>query len=119
MIKLRLFDEAIDIYTKAMSELKDQNTMYLDIATLYKARLNYEMATQNYLNYYKIFNKKYNYIQSLILSLTKDDEATERVITAISNFLKEEGMDPKIKELQAGLYIKKKNLIGHFIFTLD
>jgi len=108
MIRLRLFEEAIEVYRTGMSELKNQKTMYLDIATLYRARLNYELATENYLNYYTSFKKKYNYVQSLILSMTKDNDATERIIAAIDEFLRQNGMDSVLKELQAGLYIKKK-----------
>lgn len=109
MTRVRLFDDAIAVYKQAMKDLGDQDLMHLEIGTLYRAQLNYELAVRHYLLYYQNFNKKFNYIRSLILAMTKDDEATDRVIASISAFSEKNGSDPQLEELRAGLYIKKKD----------
>lgn len=109
MVQVRLFDEAINVYQQAMQDLKNQETMYLDIGTLYRAQLNYEKAVSNYLLYYLHHKKKLNYVRSLILGMTKDDEATDRILAALTEFIEQKGSDPELRELQAGLYIKKKD----------
>jgi len=42
MTSFRLFDEAIEVYTRALNLIPEQDGIHRDIATLYKAQLNYE-----------------------------------------------------------------------------
>ncbi|MCD4691325.1 MAG: hypothetical protein K8R79_00300, partial [Calditrichales bacterium] len=110
MIELRLYDEAAQVYKKAIHNIKNQESLYRDIAMLYKARLNYEQAVQNNLLYYSFYKKQINYVRSQILSMSKDDEAVERIIASMKNFIKTHNTtDAVIEELLAGMYIKKKD----------
>jgi tetratricopeptide (TPR) repeat protein len=110
MIELRLYDEAAQVYKKAIQNIKNQESLYRDIAMLYKARLNYEQAVQNNLLYYSFYKKQINYVRSQIISMSKDDEAVERIIASMENFIKiHNTTDAVIEELLAGMYIKKKD----------
>ena len=66
MIDLRLFDDAIKIYEQAIKNVKGQESLYRDIAALYKAQLNYEKAVQNLLLFYTYFQKQFGYVQSFL-----------------------------------------------------
>lgn len=109
MINLHLFDEAIEVYKKAISNLPKQEMLYRDIASLYKARLNYEGAVYNNLLYYSYLKKQFQYVRLQIISLTKDDEAVDRIIETIKQFQTAQFNDARIEELLADMYIKKKN----------
>ena len=108
MIDLRLFDDAIKIYEQAIKNVKGQESLYRDIAALYKAQLNYEKAVQNLLLFYTYFQKQYGYVQSQIISMTSDEEAVNRIISAIKEFLKENYSNEDLRELLASMYIKNK-----------
>ena len=108
MIDLRLFDDAIKIYEQAIKNVKGQESLYRDIAALYKAQLNYEKAVQNLLLFYTYFQKQFGYVQSQIISMTSDEEAVNRIISAIKEFLKENYSNEDLRELLASMYIKNK-----------
>lgn len=106
MTRFRLFDDAIAVYKQAMQNLKNQEAMHLDIGTLYRAQLNYEMAVEHYIEYYRRFKKQRNYIRSLLIGMAKDDEAADRIIAKLEMLNRDN--DPDINELLANLYIRKK-----------
>jgi tetratricopeptide (TPR) repeat protein len=107
MTSLRLFDEAIDVYLRALKLIPDQDAIQLDIATLYKAQLNYEKASEHYLKYYQKFKKQQNYVRSLLINMANDEEAADRIIVAILNF--NDNNDPDLNEILANLYMRKKD----------
>ena len=107
MTSLRLFDEAISVYSRALTLIPGQDAIHLDIATLYKAQLNYEKASEHYLKYYQKFKKQQNYIRSLLINMASDDEAADRIIVAILNF--DDNNDPDLNEILANLYMRKKD----------
>ena len=106
LTNLRLFDEAIDVYKKGMAKLKNQEAMHLDIGTLYKAQLNYEEATKNYLIYFQKFKKQSSYVRSLLIGMAKDDEASDRIINTIEQ--NNINNDADVNELLANLYMSRK-----------
>lgn len=107
MTNFRLFDEAISVYEQALKLIPNQDAIHLDIATLYKAQLNYEKASEHYLLYYQKFKQQRNYVRSLLINMAKDDEATDRIIIAIVSF--NDNNDPDLNELLANLYMRKKD----------
>ncbi len=68
MIRQRLFDDAISVYTEAINNLKRQELLHLDIANLYRAQLNYEKASEHYLQYYMYYPKQFAFVQNQLLS---------------------------------------------------
>ena len=117
MTSLRLFDEAIDVYSRAIKLIPDQQAIHLDIATLYKAQLNYEKASEHYLIYYQNFKKQQSYVRSLLINMAKDEEATDRIIITILNF--NDNNDPDLNELLANLYMRKKEYEKAFEIILE
>jgi tetratricopeptide (TPR) repeat protein len=108
MIRQRLYDEAIEVYLKAISNLKKQETLHVDIANLYKAQLNYEKASEHYLNYYLTKPKQIAFLQRQLLSLSDKGKDITPVVKALDSFLVKHPDQKKVCEIQAGLYLKDK-----------
>ncbi len=109
MIGLNLFDQAIEVYKKALQNVQNQNTLYRDIAMLYRARLNYKEAVRYFLKFYNHFPRQFTSVRSYIVSMSKDRDAVERIIPAIETYLKEHQDEAPVRELLAGMYIKQKD----------
>ncbi|KAA3614921.1 MAG: hypothetical protein D8M58_10730 [Calditrichaeota bacterium] len=107
MASFRLFDEAIEVYKRAMAKLANQDVVHLDIGTLYKLQLNYEMATEHYVAYFRKFKKQRNYVRSMLIGMAKDDDASDRIIQSLE--ILNNDNDPDLNELLTNLYIRKKD----------
>jgi tetratricopeptide (TPR) repeat protein len=108
MIRQRLYDEAIEVYLKAINNLKKQETLHVDIANLYKAQLNYEKASEHYLYYYLTKPKQIAFLQRQLLSLSDKGKDITPVVKALDSFLLKHPDQNKVREIQAGLYLKDK-----------
>ena len=108
MIRQRLYDEAIEVYLKAINRLKNQETMHVDIANLYKALLNYEKASEHYLFYYLSKPKQFAYLQRQLLALSDKGEDITPIVNALNSFLVIHPDQDKVREILAGLYLKDK-----------
>jgi tetratricopeptide (TPR) repeat protein len=117
MTNLRLFDEAIEVYKQIIKKLPNQDAVHLNIGTLYKYQLNYEKATEHYITYFRKFKKQQNYVRSMLISMAKDDDASDRIISAL--VLLNDNNDPDINELLANLYIRKKDYAQAFEIILE
>jgi len=109
MIRQRLYDEAIEVYTVAINSLKKQETMHMDIANLYRAQLNYEKASEHYLQYYLTKPKQIAFLQRQLLSLSDKRQDINPIVNAINSFLIKYPEQEKVREILAGLYLKDKN----------
>lgn len=107
MTNERLFSEAIAVYEEAKDKIKNQETINLDIANLYRAQLDYENATYHLLEYFRAFKKRDNYVQSQLIHMAKDDDAADRIIGTIVDY--NTFNDPDLNELLSNLYIRKKD----------
>jgi len=114
MIRQRLFDEAILIYTKAIQNLKHQEILHVDIAGLYRAQLNYEKACEHYLQYYVNFPKQFTFVQRQLLLLSNKTDDNSPVIDAILKFLRENPDQIKIKGILGGIYLKEEKFADAF-----
>ncbi len=104
MYGVRLFDEAIAVYKKALKAFPEQSAFLMDIGNLYRAQLDYEQAARYYLAYLKKNPKQYNYIRSLMLNMARDREHTRRIIDVIR---REAGNNaPRMRELLAYMYMR-------------
>ncbi len=107
MTNARLLNEAIEVYKEGLVKVKNQQTLNLDIGNLYRVQLDYENATFYLLEYYRKFKKRGGHVRSQLINMAKDDNAADRIISAIEDFNKEN--DPDLKELLSNLYIRKKD----------
>ena len=107
-IDFRLIDQAIEVYQKIINKFDNQYTLYRDIASLYRAQLDYPNAVTNFLMYYKYSKNQSSYIQSQLIAMSKDDEAVQKIIIAIQDFMNHEFSDDMIQEFLATMYVKNK-----------
>jgi len=114
MIRQRLFDEAILVYTNAIHNLKQQEILHVDIANLYRAQLNYEKACEHYLQYYIYFPKQFTFVQRQLLLLSSKAEDNSAVTDAILRFLKQNPDQIIIKEILGGIYLKDEKFAYAF-----
>ncbi len=109
MIRVRLFDEAIQVYREAIKTLKNQENLYVDIANLYLAQLNYEKATENFLAYYEVQPKQIAFIKRQLLFISDKSKDIIPVTNEINRFLQGHPDDIQIREILGGLYLKNKD----------
>ena len=108
MIRQRLYDEAIEIYKEAVNRLKNQESLHVDIANLYKAQLNYEKASEHYLYYYLSNPKQTAFLQRQLLGLSDKGKDITPVVNALTAFLLKYPEQDIVREILAGLYLKDK-----------
>ncbi len=108
LIDFRLFDQAVEVYHRTIKKFDNQYTLYRDIANLYRAQLDYANAVINFLKYYEHFKNQSSYIQSQLIAMSKDDEAVQKIISAIQKFIDDEFSDDMIKEFLATMYVTNK-----------
>ena len=109
MAQLHLFDEAIEIYLKAVQLFKNQEMMYRDVAILYRNQLNYKKAAEYFLKYYTYYKKKYKDFYTQIMYMTGDKDALTPIISEFEKYYLE-NKDKKTYELLGGLYLKNNNI---------
>lgn len=105
---LRAYDQAVALYEKAIKNCKNQQSLYRDLGMLYRVQLDYENAVRSYMKYYAHYKKQFNYIRSQIIAMTRDEEAVKRILGVFDGIDKRLKNDPKLRSLQADLYIKNK-----------
>jgi len=115
MIRQRLYEEAINVYLEALNQLKNQEALHIDIANLYKAQLNYEKASEHYLQYYLTQPKQFAFLQQQLLSLSDKGHDILPVATAIKSFLQNHPEQDNVREILAGLYLKEKDYDQAFL----
>lgn len=109
LIELRLIDAAVEVYQKAIRNAPRQESLYRDIASLYKAQLNYELAVENLLYFYQFHRNQIGYVRSQLVSMARDEETVAKIITALKTYLKDHPAEDELVELLATMYIKGKN----------
>lgn len=108
MIRQRLFDEAISVYTNAIARIKNQYNLHVDIANLYRAQLNYEKASDHFLEYYLARPKQLAFLRQQLLSLSDKGNDIKPIENSIERFLIEHPDKRDVKEILAGLYLKNR-----------
>jgi len=109
MIDQGLYDEAIRVYREALQQVEGQSNLYLDIGNLYKQRLDYSQAAEQYLNYYLDNPKQKSYLQRQILSLSDEPSQTSAVVQVLEKYIAANPQQTDIREILAGLYLKEKD----------
>ncbi len=106
MINQRLFDQAIDVYTRAQQNISGQQNLHIDIANLYKLELAYGKASDHLLEFYKHNPKQLSFVQNQILTLTDQPDKVPEIIEAVENFSRRYPDQKGVTELKAGIYVK-------------
>lgn len=115
MISERLFDQAIEVYELAQSNIPGLDNLNLDIANLYKLQLAYGKATRHLLRFFATNPNQKAYVQTQILSMTDESEKVPEILEAVEQFSHSFPDDKNILEIKAGIYIK----LGRYDLALD
>jgi len=109
LIRLNLYNEAIAVFREALQKVNNKETLYGDLARLYRAQLDYEQAAYYFLKYYHHYKNQQNYVRSQIVAMTRDKEAAPLLIKGVEKFKREIADDTFVEETEAALYIRLKN----------
>ena len=106
MLRNNLIEEAIAVYERGRSELGNKNLFAIEMANAYTARLQYDLAVQEFLHYLDANPKQYLYVQERILSLFNDDSG-EIILAEVENAIRKNG-SPTYELLQIKANCLKK-----------
>jgi tetratricopeptide (TPR) repeat protein len=109
LVELRAYREAIVIYQKALITIPKQDVLNLEIANLYQATMENDLATRHYLAYYHTNEKIKGHIERQILSMSSKTEDIEVITAEINNYLDKNPGKVAIREMLAGVYLKQKS----------
>ena len=108
MVENRLYDEAIGLYKKARLNLQQPNAFVFELANMYIARLKYDDATEEYLNYLETSPAQFNYIEGRIAAYTKDAEQARKVAAILKSKREKSHQPHLIDKLLADLYLRNR-----------
>ena len=111
MYALRLPDEAAEVYQAALKKFPREYTLLLDLAGVYRGKLDYERATTFYLRYLQKAPNQSGYIRSVLLSMARDDTATARILSVLK---KNTHPTPIVRELLMYMYMRAENFDAAF-----
>jgi len=104
MLQLRLLDEAVIYLEKGYIKFPKQNSILLQIASLYQNRLSFKKAADFYLRYLKLNTNHFNVVQSRMLNMLDNWEDAESVLS----YIKQKSSEPEIMEISSAIYMKFK-----------
>ncbi len=110
LIENRLFDEAVNVYEKARKTFKEQGLFLFELANLYTVRGEFDLVTQEYLNYLKQNPAQTSFIESRLTAVATTSDIVEVVSKTLNAALKD---DPKmaraIHQLLGAIYTVDQN----------
>lgn len=108
MAEYRLLDEAVHVYQKAIDTIKNQQSLYRDMAYLRRAQLDYAAAAKYLLNYYFYQKKQLGFVRSQLIAMAVDDSAAKRILEQISAFEKKYPAEQGLQQLKATMLQRLK-----------
>ncbi|HWP81792.1 MAG TPA: tetratricopeptide repeat protein [Bacteroidota bacterium] len=109
MIEVRLYDKAITTYLKARSETGNQRLFAEDLAALYGALQQYDLATKEYCNILQVTPQQLSYIQSRISSYTIRDEGIQAALRVVREEVRRAQENTALRTLLGWLYMERKD----------
>jgi len=105
----RLHDEAIEIYRNGRKSLNNKKLFLIEMANLYRSRLDYKNATLLYLDYLDHNPKQYSYVEQNITSFASDEELTQEIEKILLGKIKKNKDKIQLRNILAALYIRSSN----------
>jgi len=106
MTELRLFDEAVKIYKEGLKRFKKKSVFYMDLATIYRAQLDYEQAALYLIEYYRANKKQLGFVRSQLNSMAKNDEEAQRILKIVQLADQKNPQDNGVREILASMYLR-------------
>lgn len=115
MIENRLYDEAIAIYQEGRKKNNRPELFTLELANLFAARLDYANAANEYLNYLKINQRQYPYIESSLNRLIENEpDIVQNLIELVKKKTTEAPGDINLRKLLVNFYLNKRDYENGF-----
>ncbi|MDZ7333296.1 MAG: tetratricopeptide repeat protein [candidate division KSB1 bacterium] len=109
MISNRLYDEAIKVYEKGRSTMKDHHLFILELANLHQARMDYEKAIALYLDYLGLYPEQYSFVEQSITNLADEPELIPQIERLLMQKIKENSSNIALRNLLASFYMRSSN----------
>jgi tetratricopeptide (TPR) repeat protein len=109
MIEVRLYDKAITTYLKARTETGNQRLFAEDLAALYGALQQYDLATREYCTILRATPQQLSYVQSRIASYTIRDEGIQSALGVVKEEVRRSAENTALRTLLAWLYMERKD----------
>ncbi len=106
MTDMRMLDEAAEVYKDALKRFKKKSVFYMDLATIYRAQLDYEQASFYLIEYYRANTKQLSLVRSQLNSMAKSDEAAQRILSAVRQAAQKNPEDTGVQEILASMYMR-------------
>ena len=109
MISNRLYDDAIKVYQLARKTLKNNRLFIIEMANIYRARMDYRQAISLYLEYLNINPKQYRFVEQNILSYANDPELVAEIEKILVQKIQQNPGKIELRNLLAAFYMRSAN----------
>lgn len=109
MIANRLYDEAIQVYEKGRSMLKNNALFMLEMINLYRARMDYRRAVSLYLDYLELHPDQYPFVEASITDFANDPEVVPEIEKTLIDRIAVNIKNLALRHLLAAWYIRTAN----------
>ncbi len=109
MIANRMYDEAIQVYEKGQSTLKNKNLFMIEIINLYRARMDYNRAVSLYLDYLELNPDQYPFVEASITDFANDPEVVPEIEKTLLDRIATNKKNLALRHLLAAWYIRTAN----------
>lgn len=109
MIANRLYDEAIQVYEKGRSMLKNKALFMLEMINLYRARMDYSKTTLLYLDYLELHPDQYPFVEASITDFANDPEVVPEIEKILIDRIAINKKNLALRHLLAAWYIRTAN----------
>ncbi|MFQ5707102.1 MAG: tetratricopeptide repeat protein [bacterium] len=114
MLQNRLYEEAIEVYKLARTNLKQDDIFVFELADIYVLRLNYKLATLEYLKYLERYPRQFTTIETRIARYTKEPEDARAVASILREAISSTRQEFYVRKLLANLYLRYKDFDKSF-----
>ncbi len=107
MMANRLLDEAVDIVTQARERGANPRFMAMELALIYRTRMEYADATTEFLKVYQHQPARFSMVQKELSRFPESESVADSVIKALRNALPEDH-DGAVRKLLVGFLIRNQ-----------
>ena len=112
MLRIRVYDKAIEVYTYAQKKLNNHSLFVFDIARFYQYRMSYDKSFIQYIKALKTEPRQYNYIRSQIFQMLESPDGKDQIAEHL-DLLEED--NSYLLQLKADILIKLQRYEDAFI----
>lgn len=119
MMVERLLDEAVDVYLLGRKRMGTPDLFALQLANLYAAKIEYEKATRELLQYWETYPMQFAYIESQVLQFPKTDRVIREVTEPLREVMVRHPKDLDLRRILVNFFLQAGRYEEGFQATLD